>query len=35
MKKCNNENIIHLYDFVETTNNYYFVTEYCNEGDLE
>jgi len=28
-------NIMHLYDFLESSNNYYLVMQYCNNGDLE
>lgn len=26
---------MHLYEFMETTHNYYLVIQYCNNGDLE
>lgn len=26
---------MHLYEFMETANNYYLVIQYCNNGDLE
>ena len=26
---------MHLYDYLETQNNYYLVMNYCNLGDLE
>lgn len=26
---------MHLYEFMETQNNYYLVIQYCNNGDLE
>lgn len=34
LKTCNNENIMKLYDLKKTSNNFYLVLEYCNEGDL-
>ncbi len=34
LKSCNNENIIKLYDLKKTSNNFYLMLEYCNEGDL-
>ena len=35
MTKINSPNIMHLYEFIETANNYYLVIQYCNNGDLE
>lgn len=35
MNKINHPNIMHLYDFLESSNNYYMVIQYCNGGDLE
>lgn len=35
MKKINHPNIMRLYEFMETENNYYLVIRYCNNGDLE
>jgi len=35
MNKINHPNIMHLYDYFETDNNYYLVINYCNKGDLE
>ena len=35
MKKIKHPNIIHLHDFLETTNNFYLILDYCNGGDLE
>lgn len=26
---------MHLYEYMETQNNYYLVIQYCNNGDLE
>ena len=35
MHKINHPNVMHLYDYMETENNYYLVIQYCNQGDLE
>lgn len=35
LKACQNVNIIKMYDVKRTTNNYYLILEYCNEGDLK
>lgn len=35
MTKINSPNILHLFEFIETVNNYYLVIQYCNNGDLE
>jgi serine/threonine protein kinase len=35
MNNINHPNIMHLYDFLESNNNYYLVMQYCNKGDLE
>lgn len=35
MHKINHPNVMHLFDYMETDNNYYLVIEYCNQGDLE
>ena len=35
MNKINHKNIMHLYDYLETDNNYYLVMDYCENGDLE
>lgn len=35
MTKINSPNIMHLFEFIETMNNYYLVIQYCNNGDLE
>jgi len=32
LKTCDNENIIKLYDLKKTSNNFYLMLEYCNEG---
>ena len=34
LRWCNNANIVKLYDIKKTSNNFYLVLEYCNEGDL-
>ena len=34
MQDINHRNIMKLYDFLETPNNYYMVMQYCNEGDI-
>ena len=35
MNKIRHPNIMHLYDYYETNNNFYLVINYCNKGDLE
>lgn len=35
LKSCESPNIVKLYDMKKTSNNYYLVLEYCNDGDLE
>lgn len=35
MSKINHPNILHLYEYLETANNYYLVIQYCNNGDME
>lgn len=35
LKSCESHNIIKLYDMKKTSNNYYLVLEYCNDGDLD
>ena len=34
LKNINHPNILKLFDVLNTANNIYIVTEYCNEGDL-
>ena len=34
LKTCNNDNIIKLFDIKKTSDNFYLIMEYCNEGDL-
>lgn len=33
--KLNHPNIIKLKDFKKTTNNWYLIFEFCEEGDME
>ena len=35
LESRNNPNIIHFVELLRSTNNVYFVYEYCNEGTLE
>lgn len=35
LSKINNPNIIKLKEFIQSSNNFYFVYEYCNDGTLE
>lgn len=35
MNKIKHPNIMHLFEFLESQNNYYMVIQYCNGGDLE
>jgi len=35
MSKLNHPNIMHLFEFMETANNYYLVIQFCNNGDME
>lgn len=35
MNSINHKNILHLYDYLQSSNNYYLVMNYCNHGDLE
>ena len=34
MKKLKNKNIVRLIDVLETGNNFYVITEFCEGGDL-
>jgi len=34
LRSCDNANIIKLYDLKKTSNNFYLVLEFCNEGDM-
>ena len=34
MSKLKHPNILHLYEYLETSNNFYLVIDYCNNGDL-
>lgn len=35
MNHIMHDNILHLYDFLESKNNYYLVVNFCNQGDFE
>lgn len=35
MNKIRHPNIVHLYELLESANNYYMVIDYCNNGDFE
>ena len=35
MAGIKHENIMHLYELLETNNNYYLVLDYCRSGDME
>lgn len=35
MNKINHPNVMHLFEFLESSNNYYMIIQYCNGGDLE
>lgn len=35
MHKIDHPNVMHLYEFLESSNNYYMVIQYCNGGDME
>lgn len=35
MKEIKHPNVIHCYEFYETSNNFYLVLDYCENGDLE
>jgi len=35
MGQIHHPNLLHLYEFLETSNNYYLIIDYCNNGDLE
>ena len=35
MKEINHPNILHLYEFLESSSNYYLIVNYCNQGDME
>ena len=35
MNRINHPNVLHLFEFLESSNNYYMVIQYCNGGDLE
>jgi serine/threonine protein kinase len=35
MHEINHPNIMHMYEFLASDNNYYIVMQFCNQGDLE
>lgn len=35
MNQIKHPNILHLYDFFESKNNYYLVVDFCENGSLE
>lgn len=35
MHEINHPNIMHMYEFLVSNNNYYIVMQFCNQGDLE
>jgi serine/threonine-protein kinase ULK/ATG1 len=35
MSKLEHPNLLHLFEYLETANNYYLVLNFCNNGDLE
>lgn len=35
MNKIKYPNIVHLYELLESANNYYMVIDYCNNGDFD
>lgn len=35
MHTINHPNIMHLYEYMESSSTYYLVINYCNQGDLE
>lgn len=35
MNFINHPNIMHLFEFLESANNYYLIIQFCNNGDLE
>lgn len=35
MHQINHPNILHLYEYFESQNNYYLVLNFCNQGDFE
>ena len=34
MQKINHRNIIHLFDFLQSSKNYYLIMQLCNNGDV-
>lgn len=35
MSKLKHPNLLHLYEFLETGNNYYLIIDFCKDGDFE
>lgn len=35
MHQINHPNILHLYEYYESKNNYYLILNFCNQGDFE
>lgn len=35
MSKISHPNVLHLYEYLETGNNFYLIIDYCNNGDME
>ena len=35
MKRLNHKNLLHCYENLQTSNNYYLILNYCNNGDLK
>jgi len=35
MSKIHHPNLLHLYEYLETPNNFYLIMDYCNNGDME
>lgn len=35
MSKIKHSNVMHLFEYMETANNFYLVIRYCNNGDLD
>ena len=34
LSKVKSDNIVRFIDYIETSNNFYIIQEYCNGGDL-
>ena len=35
LQEISHPNVMHLYDFLESENNFYLIVNYCNQGTLE